>query len=438
VSGKEMEEQVWWTVGVDCGEERHRFVLLDEHGRRVDGYWVDNRSDRIEEGVARAMLALPGEARLRLATEGLRSLGWVLVKVAVELGVQVWQVKTVALNHYRELEGQPRKDDDIDGYLAARMVHNKMEGCHLAVDPRPEERALCRLSRLRSRQLKLRTSAKNRLRSRLLELAPEAVGREWTGPVHNGKGMHAVLRRWPAFDGLEKARSSTIEKLLRGTTRYGSRCSEMANELKEMAGRIRMDPVEREAFKLELRMALDEVEFLGKAIAELEKELAARVVDHPVGRKLLAMPGVGVITAASDIGEVLPVARNVSEGKAATYVGLTPLSRLSGKGAKNGQEKKPSKLARGVNKYAATANYLSAIAAISKSAIDAAYHRKQMERHRGHPKPHVKATLALARQRFKVKYKLMTTDAVYDKEILIASHLERLQRDRERSQSTAA
>ena len=43
----------------------------------------------------------------------------------------------------------------------------------------------------------------------------------------------------------------------------------------------------------------------------------------------------------------------------------------------------------------------------------------------GHPKPHVKATLSLARQRFKIKYKLMTTDAVYDKEILISSHLER-------------
>jgi len=35
----------------------------------------------------------------------------------------------------------------------------------------------------------------------------------------------------------------------------------------------------------------------------------------------------------------------------------------------------------------------------------------------------VKATLALARQRFKIKYKLMTTEAVYDKEVLISSHL---------------
>jgi len=104
-----------------------------------------------------------------------------------------------------------------------------------------------------------------------------------------------------------------------------------------------------------------------------------------------------------------PLPANVSEGKAATYAGLTPLSRQSAQG-REGVEARP----RGEQARHQT-NYLSAIAAISCSAIDAAYHRKQKELHQGHPKPHVKATLALARQRFKVKYKLMTSDAEYDK-----------------------
>ena len=64
--------------------------------------------------------------------------------------------------------------------------------------------------------------------------------------------------------------------------------------------------------------------------------------------------------------------------------------------------------------------------------------RDTKERHQGHPKPHVKATLSLARQRFKVKYKLMTTDAVYDKETLIKSHLERQQREKENSRNSNA
>ena len=433
VFGKKIDEGVWWTVGVDCGEERHRFVLVDDRGGRQSACWVNNRRDKIVEAVTQMVLALPEGFRLRLVTEGVRSLGWVVAQVSGSLGLEVWQVNPKALNHYRDLEGQPRKDDDIDAYLAARMVVFGMEGCRVAVDPRPEERALCRLTRLRKQLIDRRTVVKNRLRSVLVELVPEVVTKEWEGPAHDGKGMRAVLKRWPAFEGLEKARASTIEKVLRSSTRYGDRCTAMSLRIKEMARRLAMAPMEREIVKMDISIVIAELEVLDDSVARLEKEIKHRVTEHPVGRKLLEIPGEGAVTAGSDIGEVLPVARNASEGMTATYTGLTPLSRRSGKGGKR------SKLARGVNKHALRANYLSAIAAISASAIDAAYHQKQKERHQGHPKPHVKATLALARQRFKIKYKLMTTDAVYDKEILIASHLERQRRVRvNQNQSHAA
>lgn len=58
-------------------------------------------------------------------------------------------------------------------------------------------------------------------------------------------------------------------------------------------------------------------------------------------------------------------------------------------------------------------DYLFALAALTCSALDSAYHRKQRELLQGHPKAHVAALLSLARQRFKVKYKLMTTDAIW-------------------------
>ena len=420
--GKEIDDGTWWTVGVDCGEERHRFVLLDDRGNRESACWVINRRDKIEEAVAQMVLALPGGVRLRVVTEGVRSLGWVVAQVSGSLGMEVWQVNPKALNHYRDLEGQPRKDDDIDAYLAARMVVFGMEGCRVAVDPQPEERALCRLTRLRRQLNDRRKEVKNRLRSLLVELAPEVISKDWEGPTHDSKGMRAVLRRWPAFEGLEKARASTIEKMLASSTRLGARCGAMSAPLKEMATRVEMAPMELEIVKMDISMAIDELDVLDGSVAKLEKEIRRRVMEHPVGRKLMCMPGEGPVTVGTDIGEVLPVARNVSEGQAATYSGLTPLSRRSGKGDR------PSKLARGVNKHALRTNFLSAFAAVSASAIDAAYHQKQKDRHQGHPKSHVKATLALARQRFKIKYKLMTTEAVYDKEILISSHLERQRR----------
>ena len=425
IVGEELQ-MAYWTVGADCGEQRHRLVMLDETAQRRQSVWVDNRVDEIHETLLELLLMLPEGVKLRVATEGLRSIGGILVQVSTLMGIEVWQVNPKALDHYRDLEGQPRKDDDRDAYLLAKMCVNEMEGCRLAVDPRPEERVLCRLTRLHTQLTVRKTAAKNRLRSRLLELSPEVVGKGWEGPVYNGKGMRAVLTRWPGFEGLERARLRTIETLLRRSSRYGSKCAAMAVELKQMASRIALCAAERAVVSMELGMTNAELDVLERSLAEVDRQIKAEVMRHPIGPKLVEMPGEGYFSAGVDIGEVLPLARNVTEGKTATYVGLTPLSRRSG------NKEGPSKLARGVNKHAARANYLSATAARTVSAIDDAYYRKQYERHQGHPKPHVKATIALARQRFKVKYKLMTTDARYDKEILIASHLERQRRERAR------
>jgi transposase len=415
---------VWWAAGADCGEERHRLVVVDERGDRRQSMWIKNRIDEIEKGLVDIVTGLPDGAHLRVISEGVRSLGSVLSVVAMRLGIEQWEVNPKALSRYREVEGQPRKDDDTDGWLLARMCVVGASGCHRVVDPRPEERRLARLSRLHGQLKSKRTAAQSQLRSRLVELAPEVVSTEWQGPAASGKGMLAVLQRWPAFIGLESAHLATIERLVRSSTRYGEKCTAMAQALKAMARRVRMAAAEREVVRLEMRLLVDELSAFEVSCAEVEREIKTAVLQHPVARKLLAMPGVGHLTAAADVGEILPLARNVSEGKAATYAGLTPLSRSSGKSEGR------SRLARGVNKHALDANYLSALAALKSSALDAAYYRKQRELHQGHPKPHVAALLSLARQRFKVKYTLMTTDAVYDKEVLIASHLHRLEQAR--------
>ena len=67
--------------------------------------------------------------------------------MAKDLGIRIFQVNTVALNHFRDVEGQPRKDDEWDAYLAARMVYLRMKGCREVREITNEERALSRLTR---------------------------------------------------------------------------------------------------------------------------------------------------------------------------------------------------------------------------------------------------------------------------------------------------
>ncbi len=427
------DKQAYWVLGVDCGEQKHRYVLEDEYKNRQGELWVDNRMDKIRDALIKMLIKLPDGYRLEIVTEGLRSIGGMLVQAAIELGIRVWQVNPKALDRYREVEGQPRKDDDRDADLLARMRINRVEGCRLALDVRPEERVLCRLTRMHTQLVEQKRQATARVRSRLLELSPEVVASTWSGPRYNSEGMYAVLERWPGFEGLERARMATIERELRSATKKGAGCKEMVKALLEMARRITLGIAEREVISMELDMAMQQLRLTKASLAKVDKEIKKAVNAHPIGQKLLVMPGVAHFTAGVLIGEILPLARNVSEGKAATYGGVTPLSRRSGK--KDG----PSRLARGVNKHAVRAIYLSGVSAKNLSALDNAYYQKQLERHKGHPKPHVKAFLSLARQRFKVMYKLLTTDASYDKETLIASHLKRQELEKtKKGQSSAA
>ncbi len=403
-------------VGVDCSETEHRMVLLSPDGEWEARQVVSNEHGSIEQGFQRLLSKTRGET-VRVVLEGLYGFSASVAEVSINLGLELWQANSKALDHYRDLEGQPRKDDDRDAFLLGRMSYGKMQGCRLAIAPEAETQRLRRISRLHTRLTKTRGDVARRLRSRLVELSPELMQTSWQGPKWSSLAFLAVMRRWPGFKGMKKTRPSTIERVLGRHRVDRDLRPAQARAIKAVA--TRLQSLEREAVTLEITCLVQQLDTLDQSLKEVDRRMEAWVKAHPIGEKLLEMPGVGPFTAAVLLGEILPLAKTVPEAKVATYAGLTPLSRIS-------CNKGKSILARGVNKHALNACYMSAVAAHGKSALDQAYYRKQYALHQGHPKPHVVAHLALARQRMKVMYKLMTTDARYDKEILIASHLRRV------------
>jgi len=410
-------------VGFDCVEEEHFAVLLDEGGEFASRLRVVNRRDHVEAALAQLMLEVGADAQLAVVVESKRSHGRVVADAAKELGLEVWQVNTVALNHFRDVEGQPRKDDEWDAYLGARMVYLRMRGCREVMEVTEEERALSRLTRTYVRLTDDRTQQTLRLRSVLLELAPEILHRSWEGPKPKSRAMMYILDRWPGFEGLERAQLRSIEKILH-RCRYGSRATRVAKLLRDTARRVAIEAEERSAITLEIGFLVQQITVCDASIEKLYEEINRRVEKRPVGAKLLEMHGIGPVIAGTLVSELLPVARTATEAQCATYAGVTPIGRKSGKALDT------THLARGVNKRILHALYTSSVVAIKNSAVDKAYYKKKLRDYAGHPKAHVAAFIALSRQRHKVVYKLMTTDARYDKEVLIARHLERLEKAR--------
>jgi transposase len=406
-------------VGIDTAEEQHEWVLLTNAGKEEMHFKCRNRRKSIEDTFAKLHLRMePGET-LVIVMEAPRAHGRLVFEIAVRFGVTVWQVGTVALNHFRECEGQPRKDDHWDAFLAGRMAFLGMKGCRVVSDPRPEERMLSRLTRARARLVRQRTALTHQLRAIMLELAPVVLDSSWDGPRFDSKAMLKILKKWPAFAGLERARRASIEKIL-SSCRYANAKRERAVEaIRGLPDEAVVPAEERSVMAVEIELIIKQIDMLDTSILELEKQLRGLVNQHPICCKLMEMPGIGLITAAVLVGELLPVTRNATEPSSATYAGVTPLSRKSGKSLNSAH------LGRGSNKHVLHVLFLSSVKAMQQSALDHAYYQKKRADYSGHKRPHTAAILALSRQRHKVIFQLMTTNATYDKEKLISSHLER-------------
>jgi hypothetical protein len=201
-------------VGFDCGEDEHSAVLLDASGEFDKRLSVVNERGQIQEALAELLLEVGPDSSLVVVVESKRSHGRIVADVAIELGCELWQVNTVALNHFRDLEGQPRKDDEWDAYLGARMVYLRMGGCREAIVTTDEERSLSRLTRIHSRVTEDRKRYVARLRAVLLELAPQMLHAKWKGPQPDSKGdvVSAGALAW-----LRRPRKSTNSKYRKDT-----------------------------------------------------------------------------------------------------------------------------------------------------------------------------------------------------------------------------
>ena len=155
---------------------------------------------------------------------------------------------------------------------------------------------------------------------------------------------------------------------------------------------------------------------IGRVIAELAGELdrvfarrdalAGEIEEvflaHPFGELLSSMPGIGPRTGSRILAEIGDGSRFADGDKLASYAGLAPVTRQSGKSI-NGE----SKSRRG-NHRLKNAMFLAAFASLRSPESKAFYDRKRAE-----GKRHNAAVICLARRRCNVILAMLATQRPY-------------------------
>jgi transposase len=145
----------------------------------------------------------------------------------------------------------------------------------------------------------------------------------------------------------------------------------------------------------ELAVELDRVHQRRDALAgEIEEAFLA----HPFGQLLASLPGIGPRTGARILAEVGDGTRFADGSKLASYAGLAPVTRQSGKSLAG-----EAKSRRG-NHRLKNAMFLAAFASLRSPESKAFYDRKRAE-----GKRHNAALICLARRRCNVILAMLRT-----------------------------
>jgi len=334
-------------VGADVHKRTHTFVGVDEVGRELGHKTFPATTEGHRAAVRWARVRFGRE--LRWAVEDCRHLSARLERDLLTDAQPVVRVPPKMMAEQRRIARTRGKSDPIDALAVARAALREPDlpvASHEATS-----RELKLLVDRREDLVKTRTATINRLLWRVHELDPS-----WAPPAKSldlAKHQQALAGRLSGVEGI---------------------VAELARD------------------------ELVEVVELTTKINTLAKRIEQRV--RQVAPTLLAMPGVGSLTAAKLVGEAAGVTRFRSEAKFARHAGIAPIPVWSGNTAGR------VRLTRSGNRQLNAAIHRIAVTQIRLDGLGRAYYLKKKAEGMSTPE----ALRCLKRRLARIVFNHLTTD----------------------------
>jgi transposase len=335
-------------IGVDTHKASLAACAVDELGRPISQRSFANNQTG-HRAFLRWLTALPGPQRVGL--EGAGNFGAGLARLLSKAGEDMREVPAILTHRERRRSGRPGKSDAADALAIARVV-SREERLPLASGA-PLHRDLKLLVDYRDQLIAEQTRVRNRLHADLQILLP-GYG-ECFGAL---RGLACVSNR--------------------------RRARQLLTPLSGVAAEIALRRLAR-------------LEALSAEVAELKCRIASSLGSGH--HALLAIPGVGPITAARLLGETADPARFRSSAAFAMACGVAPIPASSGKTSRY-------RLNRGGNRKLNNSLHIVALTQTRDHAPARAY----LERKRAEGKTWKEGTRSLKRHLANVVYRAMLAD----------------------------
>lgn len=334
-------------LGADVHKRTHTFVAIDQVGRELGHQTFPATTTGHHQALRWARERFGTE--LRWAIEDCRHLSARLERDLLTAGQSVVRVPPKMMAEQRRIARTRGKSDPIDALAVARAAQREPDLPIASHDETSRELKL--LVDRRDDLVKHRTATINRLLWRVHELEPA-----WAPPKAS----------------LDLAKHQRV---------LAGRLADLSGIVAELA-----------------RDELADIIELTTRINQLQRRISAVVAT--AAPSLLAMPGVGALTAAKIVGEAAGVARFKSEAAFARHAGIAPIPVWSGNSAGR------VRLTRSGNRQLNAAIHRVAVTQIRVDGLGKAYYQKKKSEGMSTPE----ALRCLKRRLARVVYNHLTTD----------------------------
>ncbi|MCK4815926.1 IS110 family transposase, partial [bacterium] len=329
-------------LGIDIGKKTHVAGLVDDSGGNIDRTLKFSPS---RTGWEKLMSYLEKNQLDKDSIQiGLEATGhyWLTLYeklISSEFNVTVFNPLQVASFRNKGIRGQ--KTDPIDAVLIANVLRfGESSQTRL-----PDENILIlrRLSRFRSNLVDQTTSIKHKISAILDQVFPE-----YASLFDNtfGKGSLALLKKSAFPEEIAKLDLGKLTKLLKKASRNHFD-EEKARLIKDKAKISFGTRIGLDAFEIQIKILINQIEYLDEQTKKLAKELKSLVGDHV----LLSIPGISHVSAGIILGEIGNFRFAGKDEARRGIKALTALAGLDPKLQESGQYQGQTKMSKRGSKY---------------------------------------------------------------------------------------
>lgn len=377
------------SVGIDIAKDVHWVCAVDRDGVLLLNHKLLNTPEDMLR-LATELRHLP--APIRVGIDILGGIAALTQAVILEAGFELLHVPGIAVNRAREgITGGESKSDPRDARTIAELVRTRRDLRKVTADSELDIELRLLVSRRRD-LTEDQTRRLARMHDLLASIFPEL---ERLLDLRRKTDL-TLLSTFVTSQEFRDASESTLIVHLQDVKAHAL-AQRLVVQARACAQRQTIAiPGERLSARLIKELATEALAVLQRQ-AELDKEIAVRLTDHPDAALIRSLPGMGALLTAEFIAVAGSIARFRCADALAAAAGLAPVLKQSGKSS---WLKRP----RGGNKDLKRIFYQSAFASLRSPDSMAFYARKRKEGKRHH-----QIIIALARRRVNVLWAMLSS-----------------------------